>query len=90
MLFRIYLLVLLIMNIITFFLYLSDKRKAIKNKWRTKESVLLSASFLCGAVGGLLGLYWLRHKNKHWYFVVVNWLSLIIQIALGGFIYLYL
>ena len=34
--------------------------------------------------------FYVRHKNKHWYFVVVNWLSLIIQIALGFFILKYL
>ena len=32
---------LLLLSIITFFAYGIDKRKAVKNKWRTKEKTLL-------------------------------------------------
>ena len=81
---------LVVMGIITFFAYLIDKKKAEKGKWRTKEKTLLGLSFFFGSIGGLCGMYILRHKTKHWYFVVVNWLSLIIQIALGFFILKYL
>ena len=42
---------------------------------------------LIGAIGGLIGMYGLRHKTQHWYFVVVNFLSLIIHIILGVVIY---
>ena len=71
---------LVVMGLITFFAYLIDKKKAEKGKWRTKEKTLLGLSFLFGSIGGLLGLYVVRHKTKHWYFVVVNYLSLIIHI----------
>ena len=75
------------MSFNTLILYFIDKRRAIKNKWRIKEKVLLSCSFFGGAIGGLIGLYVVRHKTKHWYFIVINWLSLAIQIGL--FFYLY-
>jgi len=81
--FKYYLALTLIISFITMILYFSDKRRAMKNKWRIKESVLLSFSFFGGALGGMVGLYVLRHKTKHWYFVVINWLGLIIQVALG-------
>lgn len=81
--FKYYLALILIISFITMILYFSDKRRAMKNKWRIKESVLLSFSFFGGALGGMVGLYVLRHKTKHWYFVVINWLGLIIQVALG-------
>ena len=59
---------LVVMGIITFFAYLIDKKKAEKGKWRTKEKTLLGLSFFFGSIGGLLGLYVIRHKTKHWYF----------------------
>ena len=78
-----YLIVIVVMTIVTFFAYLIDKKKAMKGKWRTKEKTLLCLSFFGGSIGGLLGLYVVRHKTKHWYFVLVNWLSLAIQLTLG-------
>ena len=84
---KIYLIVILVMSLFTFIIYGVDKSKAKNNKWRIKESVLLLSSFLGGSIGGLLGLYVLRHKTKHWYFVVVNIVSFIIHVALGTIIY---
>lgn len=80
---EIYIGLIIIMSLITFILYGVDKRKAQKNKWRIKEATLLLSSFIFGSIGGLIGMYGLRHKTKHWYFVVVNYLSLIIHIFIG-------
>lgn len=84
---ELYLLVILLMSFITFILYAVDKRKAIKKKWRIPEKVLLLASFFFGSIGGICGMYLLRHKNRHWYFVVVNLLSLTIHLILGWVVY---
>ena len=84
---EIYLGLIILMSIITFILYAIDKKRAIKNKWRIKEATLLLSSFLLGSIGGLIGMYGLRHKTQHWYFVVVNFLSLIIHIILCVVIY---
>ena len=83
---EIYLIVLLIMSLISFSLYGIDKKRAIKNKWRIKEATLLLSSFLFGSIGGLCGMYLLRHKTKHWYFVLVNFVSLIIHLIVGYYI----
>ena len=83
----IYLLIVIIMSVITFLLYMIDKNRATKNKWRIKEATLLLSSFLCGAIGGICGMYLFRHKTKHWYFVFVNFGSLIMQIIIGIIIY---
>lgn len=80
---EIYICLIIIMSFITFILYGVDKRKAQKNQWRIKEITLLACSFLLGSIGGLLGMYGLRHKTKHWYFVIVNFLSFSIQVFLG-------
>ena len=79
----IYLILVGIMSLITFILYAVDKKRAIKKQWRIKEVVLLGFTFCLGSIGGLCGLYLLRHKNKHWYFVVVNFVSLIIHVAIA-------
>ena len=83
-----YLILIAVMGIITFIAYANDKKKAKKDpKHRTREKTLLLLSFLFGSVGGLLGMYVCRHKTKHWYFVVINWGSLLIHIALAVLIY---
>lgn len=75
------------MSLITYLSYAIDKRKSIKGKWRTKEKTLLMMSILFGALGGLLAMYLLRHKTKHWYFVVINWIALMLHFVVGYFIY---
>lgn len=77
-------------SLVAFFLYASDKAKAIRGKWRIPEKVLLGFSFFGGAVGGTLAMFLFRHKTKHWYFWAVNFLGLVWQIAAGVLIYLYL
>ena len=75
---------LLLISIITFILYHTDKRKANKGKWRIPEKVLLLLSFLGGAFGGYPAMLIFRHKTKgeHWYFTFVNLLGLAIHTAL--------
>ena len=75
---------LVLLSFITFIAYGVDKSKAKKGKYRTKEKTLLLLSFLGGAFGGYPAMLIFRHKTKgeHWYFTVVNWLGLLIHIAL--------
>ena len=86
-----YIAYLLVLSIITFFMYHSDKKKAEKGKWRIPEKVLLLSSFLGGAFGGYPAMLIFRHKTKgeHWYFTFVNILGLIIHIALLLFLIFY-
>ncbi len=60
------------MSLLTFILYAVDKRRAVKKQWRLSEGLLLGCSVLGGAIGGFLAMQLVRHKTKHWYFVVVN------------------
>lgn len=82
-----YIALLLFASIITYLTYSLDKRKAVKGTWRTKEKTLLLMSFFFGAFGGILAMYAKRHKNKHWYFVFVNFFSIIIHLVLAYFLY---
>ncbi|MBO4217750.1 MAG: DUF1294 domain-containing protein [Clostridia bacterium] len=70
-----------VMSIITMILYMIDKSKAQRGKWRIKEATLLGFGLFGGAIGGFLGMYLFRHKTKHWYFTAVNLLGLIINVA---------
>ena len=71
-----------LMSIVTFFLYVSDKKKAKKGAWRIPEKTLLLCSFLGGAIGGMLAMQTVRHKTKHWYFFAVNLIGIAWQIIL--------
>ncbi len=73
---------LLVMSLVTFIMYKVDKSRAIKKQWRIKESVLLMCSFIGGAFGATIAMYQIRHKNRKWYFVATNFLSLMLHIAL--------
>ena len=79
----------LALSFITFIVYGADKRKAKKGSYRTPEKVLLGLSFLGGALGAIFGMNLFRHKTKHWYFWVVNVLSLIIHVAILGYVILF-
>ena len=76
-----------IMSIITLFMYKLDKAKAKKQKYRISEATLLILPWLMGGIGGLLGIYSLRHKTKHWYFPLNNVMALIVQFAVFASIY---
>ena len=61
---------LIAINLITFLAMFIDKQKAKKGKWRTKESTLFTLVLLGGGVGGIVGMYVFRHKNKKTRFVI--------------------
>lgn len=54
----------ILINLMTFFLYGIDKRKAIKDKSRISEFSLITFVVLGGAFGGFLGMKVFHHKTK--------------------------
>lgn len=77
---------LIFINIISFLTMFIDKKKAIKRKWRIKESTLFLLSFIGGSLGILLGIYSFRHKTKHLKFTLGIPLIIIVQVLLFFFI----
>ena len=69
---------LLIINIIAFFLYGIDKRKAVRNKWRIPEATLVLFAAIGGALGALLGMLVWHHKTRKWKFRILVPLFLIL------------
>jgi uncharacterized membrane protein YsdA (DUF1294 family) len=82
------LLALLVLNLVAFIAYWSDKRKAQKGKWRTSEAMLLVLSLL-GPFGAYAGMKICHHKTKKLKFVLVP-IFMVIQIALFIWVFLYL
>lgn len=77
-----------VISILNFIMYAVDKLKAKLFLWRTREKTLLLTSFLGGAVGGSLAMLLFRHKTRHWYFVFVNFIGLVWQIALLVYLFI--
>lgn len=75
---------LLIINALSFFLMLADKRKARKNLWRIPERTLLLSAVIGGSLGCLAGMYVFRHKTLHLKFTIGVPVILALQIVLGG------
>ena len=72
---------LVVINLIAFVLYGIDKKRAIRNEYRIRESVLLWIARLGGAIGSWLGIKVFRHKTKHTKFRIVVPLWMIICIV---------
>lgn len=76
-----------VINLLTFIVYGTDKRRARKGKWRVPEKTLFLLPLLGGSIGALLGMRVFHHKTKHWYFVWGIPAILLAQIALAVWIY---
>ena len=69
---EIFVVLFIIVNIITFFLYVIDKNYAKKGKWRINKKILLFFTLACGGIGALLGMYYTRHKiNKRIFRLII-------------------
>jgi len=74
----------IILNGVSLFLFASDKKKAVNNSFRIRESTLLISGLL-GPFGALVGMRAFRHKTKKLKFVLI-YVFLGIHIALVLFI----
>ena len=72
---------LILINILTFIAFGVDKSRARNHAWRTPEKRLFFLAVIGGSVGAIAGMYFFRHKTRHWYFVIGMPLILILQLA---------
>lgn len=70
--FTFFIIIVVIMNLITFLAFGWDKRKAVKDKWRTPEATLITLMLLGGAVGGTIGMNHWHHKTQKLKFKVAR------------------
>lgn len=73
---------LILINIAAFAAMLTDKRRARGNRWRIPERTLFALAILGGSAGAILGMWLVRHKTRHWYFVWGMPAILVVQIVL--------
>lgn len=69
-------------NLLTFVLFLLDKRRARRNAWRIREGVLLGLALLGGSAGGLLGMALAHHKVNTPYFRMGLPCALLLNLAI--------
>lgn len=74
----------LMINLIGYLSMWSDKRRAIKKRYRIPEKTLFIIAIFGGSLGSILGMKYFHHKTKHWYFKYGMPAILIIQIILVG------
>ena len=68
-----------VLNLISAYMFASDKKKAIKGEWRTTEKALLISAFF-GPFGAVISMHLAHHKTNKVKFKLV-YLFLIIHIA---------
>ena len=86
---RYFVLYLAAINLITFFVYGADKRRArIPGARRVPEKTLFALALLLGSAGALLGMRVFHHKTRHWYFRFGIPAILLAQSAAAAFFYL--
>jgi len=56
--------VLVIWNLFVFLLYGLDKWKAMHDRWRIREAVLIGLAWLLGGVGAVCSMAVFRHKTR--------------------------
>ena len=76
-----------ILNLVVFLFYGSDKRKAIKNKWRTPEKTLILLGFV-GPWGAIAGMHYFRHKTQKTKFKL-NYFFAVLHIAIAAVLIYY-
>ena len=77
------------MSVLAFLFFAIDKANATGGRSRIPEITLLTLAALGGGVGAMLGRVLLRHKSnvrRKPHFAIVLSLSLLLQIAFGGYL----
>lgn len=80
----------IIINIISFFIMLYDKKQAIYHNFRISEKTIFIISLLLGGIGIYVGMYVFRHKTKHLKFTIGIPIVIILNIISVFYIFNYL
>jgi uncharacterized membrane protein YsdA (DUF1294 family) len=73
-----------LMSLVTFIAYAYDKSSARNRRWRTQERTLHFMSLFGGWPGALIAQRLFRHKSAKMEFLVIFWLSVVVNCALLG------
>lgn len=73
---------LLVINLITIFIFGFDKSRSQENGRRIREKTLLSLAFIGGTPAALYAMSLFRHKTKKYSFQIPLYLIMLVQIGL--------
>ena len=76
-----------ILNVIVFFMYGADKKKAKRGEWRTPEKTLILGG-LIAPWGAILGMHYFRHKTNKPKFKL-NYLFAVLHIVIAAVLIYY-
>ena len=79
---------LIVVNVVTFFVYGIDKWKSKRDKWRIPEAQLLGLAVIGGSIGAWAGMKIWHHKTMHKKFKYGVPAILILQIAAVALIFI--
>lgn len=79
----IWILIIVLINLFSFFLMMLDKIRACRNQWRVRERTLLIWALFFGAPGILAGMLFFRHKIRDWKFKIGIPVLFFLNIFLG-------
>ena len=77
----------LLINILSFIVALTDKSRAINRSWRISENRLIFLALIGGSVGMILGLLLCNHKIRKAKFMVGIPIIIIVQVIILAFIF---
>ena len=78
---------LVIINIVGFAMMGIDKKKAKKRSFRIPEASLFIIAVIGGSLGSIAGMYFFKHKTRHWYFVYGMPAILVLHVILALVLY---
>ena len=85
---KLFIVYLIVINIVGFVVFGTDKSAARKHRWRIPEHILMFIAAFGGVLGCLAGMYLFRHKTLHVKFriglplILICWIALILFILL--------
>lgn len=79
--------ILLAINVVTFFMYGKDKALAQAGKWRISEKKLLILALFGGSLGALAGMKVFHHKTRHKKFTILVPVFLVFHVLLLIYIF---
>ncbi|MBQ7993933.1 MAG: DUF1294 domain-containing protein [Solobacterium sp.] len=74
---------LIMINVMSLWMYGIDKYRSKKKKWRIPESALLMSAAAGGAFGAYLGMILFRHKTQHTHFIILVPLCVVLWTCLS-------
>ena len=80
----------LIINMLTFIVFVVDKKRAVKNRWRISEKTLMTMTVIGGSFGALLSMSMFRHKTRKPLFKYGVPLVMIVELVIMYKLYIHL